>query len=217
MMNSPEQRRGRVSASLLLIVLLTAPAATKAVGDAGNLLRKMAPKTPATHGFVEVRQSRLLRRPSISTGTLEYRGPGQLVKSVLKPVERRFEVDGTVARLSPGTGPVRNFDLGNVPELSAIFAGISGIMGGDEAAIRKVFNLSLEEHGSRWTLRMVPLDTKVLRRIRALEVRGNANGAQCIDVLEASGATSTMVLVDDHVAIPTTDPTAWLESKCTSP
>jgi hypothetical protein len=216
MMNSAEQLRGRVSASLLLIALLAAPAAAMAAGDAGDLLRKMAPKTPATHAFVEVRQSRLLRRPSVSAGTLEYRGPGQLVKSVRKPLERRFEVDGTVARLSQGTGPVRNFDLGNVPELRAIFAGISGILGGDEAAIRKVFNLSLEERGSRWTLRMVPLDTKVLGRIRALEVRGNANGTQCIDVLEAGGTTSTMVLVDDHVAMPTTDPTAWVESKCTS-
>lgn len=211
-----EHRRDRTTIGLVLLALLGSPCTAWGASDVGTLLKRVSPKTPATHAFIEIRQSRLLRHPSLSAGTLEYRGPGQLIKSVHKPAERRFEVDGNVARLSQGSGAVRSFDLGSLPELQAIFAGISGIMGGDEAAIRKVFSLSVEERGNAWTLRLTPLDAKVSRRIGALEVRGNTSGTQCISVLEAGGVTSTMVLVDDSVAMPTSNPAAWVQAKCTS-
>lgn len=211
-----------VSLAAALASALLAGQALAAPATLESVLAGIARTAPATQAYVEVRQTRLLRRPAVSSGTLEYLGPGHLVKSTTAPRVERLEVDGNLARVSRGGSAVRTLDLARAPEVRALMAGLAGVIGGDPAAVRRTFEVTLRDDGRRQRLRLVPLAAEVRRKLTAIEVHveappGAAASVTCVVVSEGQGATSSLLVGLAPGAAPARPDAAWLATRCPAP
>src|SRR5262245_31953314 len=96
---------------MLLAAVLLAPAICCAALDVDALLKSLARPAPAVTSFVEVRYSKLLDRPLVVKGQLEYRGDGALVREVQTPFRERTEIAGETVTVQRGNKSPRRFSL----------------------------------------------------------------------------------------------------------
>ena len=70
-----------------------------------QLEQKLARTPPVSTEFVEYRFSHLLKKPLRSSGTLEYRADGVMVRNVAAPNREVTEVDGEQVRITRAANP----------------------------------------------------------------------------------------------------------------
>ena len=86
---------------LLSALLLTAiPASSRGLEE---LEQRLARTPPVSTDFVEYRFSHLLKKPLRSSGTLEYRADGALIRNVESPYRELTEVSGDQVRITRGS------------------------------------------------------------------------------------------------------------------
>jgi hypothetical protein len=195
--------------------LAPAPDARAAALDLDAQLAALARPAPATTRFVEVRHSRLLKRPLVTAGTLEYRGPGRLAKRVERPYVEATTIDGEDVRVERAGRAPRRLSLQRAPELRGLLASFGALLGGDRAALERHFTLTLSGDAARWSLTLVPKDPRAAKRIRAVVVDGAADAPRCIAVTEADGDAS-VTLLDAAVEppLPAAPTRAALAARC---
>ena len=178
-------------APLLLSLLCAAPSPATS-SEATALIARLARPAPARTAYTEVRFVRVLRKPLVLHGQLEYGGPGQLGKRVDAPYRETTKIaDGAVEVLREGRAP-RHFDLARAPELQALLTGFSALLGGDAATLQQFYTISLVENAAKWTLSLAP--RKPAQHLRALVVDGAESEPRCFTVQQADGDSSTLLL-----------------------
>ena len=185
------------------IVLLTAilwsanpppAAADGATPDLGAFVARLARPAPASTTYTEVRFLHLLRKPLVLHGELEYGGPERLGKNVQSPYRETTAIaDGAVTVTREGRAP-RKFGLERAPELQALLASFSALLGGDAATLQKYYTLQLVENATKWTLTLTPKDAGLSRHLRDIVVAGADNEPRCFALHEANGDASVMLL-----------------------
>lgn len=160
--------------------------------DATALIARLARPAPARTAYTEVRFVRVLRKPLVLHGQLDYDGPGQLGKRVDVPYRETTKiVDGAVEITREGRAP-RHFDLARAQELQALLTGFSALLGGDAATLQQFYTISLVENAPHWTLTLAPRTPA--QHLRALVVDGLAGEPHCFTVQQADGDSSTLLL-----------------------
>jgi len=182
---------------LLALAMLQAnpqPAVDKATpSDAAALIARLAHPAPARTAYSEVRFVRMLRKPLVLRGELEYGGAERLGKTVTAPYRETMTIaDGNVVVQREGHGE-RKFALDRAPELQALLSGFSALLGGDAATVQKNFTLQLVDNAQNWTLTMTP-SSALSRHLRDMVVDGAANEPRCFTLHESSGETSIMLI-----------------------
>jgi hypothetical protein len=176
----------------LASLLLTTP--TLAAPNAERLLARLARPAPATTAFVDVRFSDLLTEPLVSRGELRFDAADRLGKRVDTPFRENTSVQGENVRVErEGRKPMR-FNLKRAPELRALLAGFSGLLGGDIAALRRYFKVEVAGDDARWTIALAPLDARMRKRVTMVEVFGRDNAPQCFRIEEADGDVGIMLV-----------------------
>jgi hypothetical protein len=170
---------------------------------------------PAHTTYTEVRFVHLLKKPLVLHGELDYGGVGKLGKSVTTPYRETLTVNGdavTVARQGNGE---RHFPLDRAPELKALLAGFSALLGGDAAALKQHFNVALTQDGAHWTLTLTPSEAGLAKHLRRMIVDGAGNEPACFALDESNGDASVM-RVGAHAAAALPEPAtrAALEAAC---
>lgn len=185
-----------------------------AAPDPAALVATLARPAPDSTPYVEVRFSGLLERPLILTGTLEYRGPGDLAKHVRSPFEEHTAIrDGEAVRRRGDRE--RRIALGQVPELDAFLRGFSALLGGNAAALSQDFELSAQASGDSWRLHLRPRDRALARRIERIEVDGSGSEPRCLWTLEADGDRSVILLGPlGTLEVPVRASPSWVEARC---
>ncbi len=150
---------------------------------------------PARTAYTEVRWSGLLDRPLIVRGELEYLGPGRLGKRVDEPYREQMTVADGSATVQRGTRKPRSFALGQAPELEGFLRGFSALLGGDAEALQRDFALSATGRASNWQLQLKPRDSRLARRVPAIEVDGTGSEPRCFRTHEGDGDLA-ILLVD---------------------
>jgi hypothetical protein len=178
-------------APLLLSALCAAPSPATP-SDAAALIARLARPAPASTAYTEVRFVRVLRKPLVLHGHLDYNGPGKLGKQVEAPYRETTNIaDGAVEVIRENRAP-RHFDLQRVPELQALLTGFSALLAGDSATLEQFYTISLVEQAPIWTLTLVPRTPA--QHLRALVVDGAAVETRCFTVQQADGDSSTLLL-----------------------
>ena len=137
---------------------------------------------------------RLLRKPLVLHGQLDYSGPGKLGKRVDAPYRETTTIaDGTVDVVREGRA-TQHFDLQRAPELNALLTGFSALLGGDAATLQQFYTIDFVENNAVWTLTLTPRAPELARHLRALIVAGSANEPRCFTLQQADGDSSTMLL-----------------------
>ncbi len=192
-----------------------ATAASVAGIDATALVTRLKRAVPARTAYTEVRFSGLLDRPLILRGELEYLGPGQLGKRVDTPYREQTTVANGEASVRRGDRAPRTFSLNQAPELEGFLRGFAALLGGDAATLAGDFELVVRGDTANWQLTLKPRDSRLARRISAIEVDGAGNTPRCFQTREADGDVS-MLLVDTlaTIALPTRPAQTQIDALC---
>ena len=149
---------------------------------------------PATTTYTEVRFVHLLRKPLVLHGELEYGGAQRLGKNVQQPYRESTTIaDGAATVAREGRAP-RKFGLERAPELQALLASFSALLGGDADTLQRYYTLQLVEDAAKWTLTLTPRDSALGRHLRDIVVDGADNEPHCFTLHEANGDASVMLL-----------------------
>jgi len=178
-------------------------------------MQKLTRPAPAVTPFVEARFSKLLAKPLIVSGQLEYTGAEQLARTVTSPFKERTEIrDMTVTVLREGRSP-RRFSLKRAPELRTLLDSFAAILGGDRSRVEKEFDLDLQGDDAAWTLVMTPKQSRIQQRIRSITVTGATDEPRCLVTAEPDGNATIMLLAQAAATtLPDSPQRAWFEDFC---
>ena len=201
---------------LLVSAMTVAPvglALAAASVDPATVVARIAVTPPAVRPFVEVRRTRLLRKPAVSSGRLELLGHGHLAKEVTRPRPQRLEIDGTVARVSLG-GRTREVDLAGAPDVRAVFTALGGVMEGNLDTIGTVFQIRAQEGPDGWLLQLTPTGKEIARRIVGISFVGKDRTLTCVVVAEPNGTSTVTVMAPGQPSPLAGNLDAWLAAHC---
>jgi hypothetical protein len=162
--------------------------------DAGWILAHIARPAPSSTGFVEVRDSRLLKAPLRLSG--EYRRPdaATLVREVRTPYAETTTIHAGEAVIERA-GKSRRFSLSRAPELAGLQSGFAALLSGDRERVLRHYDLHSEGSRGDWRLRLVPKDAALAARVRSIVLHGRGAELRCIETLPADGGTAQRTLL----------------------
>ena len=170
---------------------LAAPA--RAAFGFDELMGTLAQRRSGEARFVEQRFVSVLDQTLTYTGTLSFSAPDKLARHTLTPRPESFVVEGNQLTLQRGER-VRRLALDSVPELAAMVEAMRGTLAGDGAALRRYFKPTVQGGAARWTLKLVPLDFRLLGVVRELRIDGQRADVRVVEVQLADGDRSVMTI-----------------------
>jgi len=182
----------------LLVVVLAAPSYA-ADWDLDQLMNGLAQTRSGHARFVEKKSIAILEQPVESSGDLLYTAPDRLEKRTLKPKPETMVVNGDNLQIERGRQKIQ-LQLQTYPELAAFIDSIRGTLAGDRKALERSYQLSLEGAAQGWTLRLLPLDSKMKQVVALIRISGVRDEIRSIHVTQVDGDSSVMLI--EKVATP---------------
>jgi outer membrane lipoprotein carrier protein LolA len=170
---------------LLSVLLLTSTAACSRGLE--ELERRLVRTPPVSTDFVEYRFSHLLKKPLRSSGTLEYRADGVMVRNVVAPNREVTEVDGDQVRITRAGKPTRTLSLQRAPQLRVLLASFRALLEGRLTPLQQDFTVTLDESEVNWKLKLEPKDQALAKHLAHIEVHGSGDRPACLEALEPDG------------------------------
>jgi hypothetical protein len=167
-----------------------------ATADLHDLDRVMGMLAMRQHGrveFIEQHFLSVLSRPIESSGELRYDAPDRLEKRTLKPHIETLLLKGeelTVER----AGRRRVMDLHAYPQVLPFVESIRATLAGDRKALERLFRLDFAGSVSRWTLTLVPLESKVKQSVSQVRIDGAQDQLLKVEIRQPDGDRSLMTL-----------------------
>lgn len=161
--------------------------------DLKTLMQRMAQRKSAEARFTEERTVSGLDGPLQSSGLLSFSAPDRFVRRTLHPRPETLALEGNTLRMERG-GRTRQMTLDTVPEVAALLEAMRGTLTGDLALLHKHFRTALSGHDAQWVLMLTPLDERLARQVRSVELVGQAADLRSIELRLASGDRSLMLL-----------------------
>jgi hypothetical protein len=175
----------RLSAPAALLALactpLLAASPDPARIDSDWILSKLVQPVPARTSFVELRGSKLLKKPLRLQG--EYLRPDAdtLVRQVAVPyVETTTIRAGEVEIARAGRTP-RRFSLSRVPELASLQASFGALLSGDRRLLEQHYRLDTQGTRQRWIMTLTPKDASMLQKVQTVTLYGRGAELRCIE------------------------------------
>ncbi len=196
---------------MLLSALLLAATSASSQGLEG-LEKRLARTPPVSTDFVEYRFSHLLKKPLRSSGSLEYRADGVMVRKVIAPAHETTEVDGEQVRITRAGKSARTLSLQRAPQLRVLLSSFRALLEGRLTPLQQDFEVRLAEDATHWTLTLKPRDPALAKHLAGIEVHGNGDKPSCLEALEPDGDGALTLFA---AAPPGSTPTrAELERTC---
>ncbi|MBE7420384.1 MAG: outer membrane lipoprotein carrier protein LolA [Ideonella sp.] len=204
MKTRPDRRTAITAGVLACVGALARAAAGTATSPAApfgfeQLMVTLAQRRSGEARFAEERFVSGLDQTLHSSGTLSFTAPDRLARHTLTPRPESFVVEGDQVTLQRGER-VRRVALDSVPELAAMVAAMRGTLSGDGSVLQRYFKPTVQGAAARWTLTLVPVDTRLLGVVRLLRIDGFRADVRVVEVQLADGDRSVMTI--DPVAAP---------------
>ena len=158
------------------------------------MIARLARPAPSSTPYTEVRFVRLLKKPLLMRGELDYGGADKLGKRVEQPYRETTMIAGASVDVQREGRTPRHFSLDRAPELQALLVGFSALLGGDAATLEKFYTVNLVDKATKWTLTLTPRAPALTKHLREIVVDGSDNEPQCFSLYEADGDASVMLL-----------------------
>lgn len=174
----------------------TTGAMSPAAAQLDALLAKLARPTPAETPFVELRGSALLKQPQRLQGRLRQPDANTLVREVLTPFHERTTIRAEnvlIERYNDGSEKphARKFSLRRAPELEGLLSSFTALLRGDRALLEKNYTVLMDSDprsaSASWRLQLTPRDPRLLKRVRAISLRGRGNALECMQLDQPDG------------------------------
>lgn len=171
----------------------SARAAPAGFSDLDQVMGLLAMRQHGRVEFIEQHFLSVLNRPIESSGELRYDAPDRLEKRTLKPQAETLVLTGgilTVERVHSR----RVMDLHSYPQVLPFVESIRATLAGDRSALERVFHLEFAGNVSRWSLTLVPLESKVRQSVSQVRIDGAADQLLKVEIRQPDGDRSLMTL-----------------------
>ena len=143
--------------------------------------------------FVEQQFLAILDHPVESSGELRYDAPDRLEKRTLLPRPEDLVLAGGVLTMERG-GRSRVLDLQRYPQIQPFVESIRATLAGDRAALERIFHVDFAGNVQRWSLTLVPLDGRLARNVKQVQIDGSRDQLLRVEIRQADGDRSLMTL-----------------------
>jgi hypothetical protein len=175
------------------VLVLLAACCLAAADDLDALMSLLAMRQHGRVEFVEQHFIALLDRPVESSGEMRYDAPDHLEKRTLLPRAENLLLSGGVLTVERG-GHQHVLDLRRYPQILPFIESIRATLAGDRAALEKIFHVEFTGNVQRWTLALVPLDQKLIRVVKQVQIDGARDELLKVEIHQADGDRSLMTL-----------------------
>ena len=171
----------------------TAGAAAEGDGSLDALMSLLAKRQHGHVEFVEQQFLKILDHPLESSGEMRYDAPDRLEKRTLAPRQETLTLSGGVLTVDRGTSH-RVVDLHAYPQAQPFIESVRATLAGDRSALEKIFTLDFNGSLARWTLTLVPKDSKVKRSVAQVRIDGAQDQLLKVEIRQSDGDRSLMTL-----------------------
>lgn len=180
--------------ALLLAGSLHAASPEPASADTDWILARLAHPAPMRTSFVEVRGSKLLKKPLRLQG--EYQRPDEatLVREVTAPYQETTTIRAGEVVIVRAGKPPRRFSLARAPELAGLQASFGALLSGDRRVLEQHYHLDTQGTRQRWTMTLLPQDAAMAKQLQAITLYGRGAELRCIETQPARGETQRTLL-----------------------
>lgn len=195
MIDSPVSKR-RLWSRLLAcagLVLALASAPAHAAWDVDQLMQALAQNKSGRATFVEKKYIAMLDKPVESSGELLYTAPDRLEKRTVKPKPESMVLEGNTLTVERGH---RHYVLAlqDYPELGAFTESIRGTLAGDQKALARIYDITLDGTQERWTLTLRPIEPKMAAAVQRVVIQGRRADLRSIEIEQADKDRSVMTI-----------------------
>ena len=189
-------QRGLSLIVLCVCCVLGNTSAGAAPTDSRDLDQIMGMLAMRQHGrveFIEQQFLAVLSHPIESSGELRYDAPDRLEKRTLKPRAETLVLSGGVLTVERAHSR-RVMDLHAYPQVLPFVESIRATLAGDRKALERLFRLDFAGSMSRWTLTLVPLESKVKQSVSQVRIDGAQDQLLKVEIRQPDGDRSLMTL-----------------------
>ena len=190
----------RALSFLVLCVLSTignsptrAAPASADLHDLDHVMGMLAMRQYGRVEFIEQQFLAVLSHPIESSGELRYDAPDHLEKRTLKPYAETLTLAGEVLTVERAHSR-RVMDLHAYPQVLPFIESIRATLAGDRKALERLFRLDFAGTVSRWTLTLVPLESKVKQSVSQVRIEGAQDQLLKVEIRQPDGDRSLMTL-----------------------
>ena len=167
--------------------------------DIDQLMSTLAQTRSGHARFVEKKFMAILEQPVESSGELFYTAPDRFEKRTFKPKPETMVITGDHLQIERGRQTIQ-LQLQEYPELAAFIDSIRGTLAGDRKALERSYQLGVEGSAKSWTLKLVPVNSKMKKVVSHIRMTGAHDELRSIDITQVDGDSSRMVI--EKVAAP---------------
>jgi hypothetical protein len=170
-----------------------APPALQGSGDLDEVLALLAMRKHGHVEFIEQKFIAALDRPIESSGELRFDAPDHLEQRTLKPRAETLVLDSGTLSVDRGHTH-RVMDLHAFPQVEPLVESIRATLAGDRGALEHLFHLEFTGGMARWTLTLVPLESKVKQLVAHVKIDGVRDQLIKVEIRQIDGDRSLMTL-----------------------
>jgi hypothetical protein len=178
---------------LLMMAVGLLGATAPSFNDLDEVMGLLAMRQHGRVEFVEQHFLHVLSRPVESSGELRYDAPDRLEKRTLKPHAESLTLSGGTLTVERGHSR-RVMDLHAYPQVLPFVESIRATLAGDRSALEKLFHLEFSGNVARWTLTLVPLESKVKNSVAQVRIDGMRDQLLKVEIRQPDGDRSLMTL-----------------------
>nr|WP_169127676.1 outer membrane lipoprotein carrier protein LolA [Aromatoleum evansii] len=184
-----------VAALLAAASLLHGPQAIAAESwTVAQLMQALGKHRSGQATFQERKYLAVLDQPVESSGELRFQAPDRLEKITLKPRPEALVLEGNNLSVTRGKKQF-NVRLSDYGEVAGFIDSIRATLAGDRDTLERTYALHLAGNAERWTLTLLPRDTRMAEVVTRINITGTRGLLREIEILQADGDRSVMEIV----------------------
>jgi Outer membrane lipoprotein carrier protein LolA-like len=167
--------------------------APPAFNDLDEIMGLLAMRQHGRVEFIEQHFLSVLSHPIESSGELRFDAPDRLEKRTLKPHAETLVLSGGTMTVERAHSR-RVIDLNAYPQVQPFVESIRATLAGDRGALERLFHLDFTGSVTRWTLTLVPLESKVKQSVAQVRIEGARDQLLRVEIRQPDGDRSLMTL-----------------------
>jgi hypothetical protein len=181
--------------ALIPALLAASPSPASApTPETAALIGRLARPAPADTAYTEVRFVSVLKQPLVLHGELHYGGAGELGKRVDQPYRETTTISHGKVDVQRSGKPPQHFSLERAPELQALLAAFSALLGGDAQQLAQYYTIAATQGSENFRLTLTPRGADLAKRLRSVVVDGRGTEPHCFSLQQSDGDSSVMLL-----------------------
>ena len=146
--------------------------------------------------YTEIRTSIFFKNPQVSTGEIRFIKPDKIIKAVLKPEIKNYEISQNKLIISSPEKPIKELRITDYPHLKRFIDLIKNLLSGDVKSLRENYRLTIKKMPiDLWELNLNPRRDPAeieQRDIKSILIKGRSKQIKTIKMIGFGGEVSEL-------------------------